>query len=794
MIRALRPLVVPWLAAGVLLSAALPSYGAPQYMEVWPFVLTDGMFHIHIPNPEAAAPDVTVDVKILSAEGQLLRQETTTAPWENLAWPDEAWEKAGLATGQAHRGAWIARVPIAPTAPGSYTFKVEITAPEQLAGRAYACGEVALHPRPEWLDTRAGIEGLDVLPRPWSPVTSDSRDEAVVLSCWNRTMALSDGGLVDSIRSGETELLAGPMEVLISDAQGHSAQPVGAWHVEPHSETQATVSRALQSPDTSVQVKLSQEYDGLTWMTLDVDSKPGVSHLELRVPIDRSVAQYIYYFPDLPWYFGNVNNVQKTPRPGYGWTSGHCEWLYLGSLSEGLVFYCGSRSKYQAPHEADTIQVVTDGEAAELRVRVLKGHEPVHKEHYEFAIQATPVKPWPEDPLHNRVTTFMWRAANLLSPYTALGEPYAGMKLIDRCRQAGIKVIHLCEWWTTAWGGTEPREPESLKQLVQEAHERGMAVIVYFGFEIDDSVQAFKNHPWEMLGGDPRLRHYVERRYYGPARYDRAKPSRKTYGSDRSGPEMERILAGMEKLLIDYDIDGFYLDGTQLPTGSLRRARELMKRMRYLVDTHSTRGIIYAHTSSRNNIAVNAFGDVVYNGEQLRAIRELKSRDSIVGAIPTDYTLLLMNGTPWGVPHDLCEGQPAFADLAQVLNVGVNTYQWREDYWPLQKVWVEADLWHAAYTPPQEIAPRWKDCPSGVFASHFLSGDKLHTVLVYNGQSGALELDLPARQVLGLDENATVGMPRVAFCREKLTWQAREDTWHGIVPAGQMVILQMQEQ
>jgi len=757
-------------------------------MEVWPFVLTSETFRLRIPTERQSPKRLRLKVQILSEGGEVLRTERTTATWQDVRWPEDVWAEAGLPTGQEPRGGWIAELPIEPTEPGTYRFVAE---PAEIQDTTFADPEVVLYEQPDWLHAQAGIEGLDQVLEPWTPVKTETVEGDRVLSCWNRRTILGDAGLVKQITSGETQLLTSPIELSATDNQGRQLElePEGDWKVTEQKDTHVAVRRRWSRGDSHADVTITQEYDGLIWLQIDLTSETGIEQLEITVPVDRELAPLIYYFPDLPWYFGNINNVIKTPRPSMGWSASWRRWIWLGGMDAGLLCWLADKEKWQNPDEPNTISLQTTGDTARLCLRVLKGPETSTRASCEFVLQATPVKPWPEEPLHNRVSNFNWRAATLLQPYRALGEPFKDMKYIDRLKQAGYKVISLGEWWTTSWGGTEPREPEDLRRLTREAHERDMQVIVYFGFEIDEEVEAFKQFPWEMVGGDPRLRSYKEHRFYGPARFDQSVPSRKAYGSDRSGPEMERLLAGMKKLLTEYHVDGFYLDGTQLPSGSLRKARELMKRMRYLADTYGTRGVVYAHTSSRNNIAVNAFADVVYDGEQLRYVPEFRNRKTVAGVFPEDYFFLVMNGRPWGVPHDLCAGRE-FTDAALLLDTGVNTYQWRESYWALQKIWVEADLWHADYVPPHVVNPRWEGRPRDVFASYYRSEDELYTVVIFNRRASDVQIDLPVSAILQLADGVELKQPRVAYCHEDVQWEAADGVWRGTVPGCRSVVLQ----
>lgn len=762
------------------------------YMEVWPMVLTTRDFVLRIPAPDAAPPELNLEVSIQPEVTGPVRVEHVTARWQDVPWPAEVWRRAGLPDTPEPRGAWIASIPIEPTTPGRYRFRARGTGPQAGMDRVFEAEPITLHPRPAWCDVRAGIEGLSQVPRPWTPVEVAVGEGAPVIKCWNRTLFLDPAGvLLTRLSSGSEELLARPMTLEAVDDTGARLKPVGQWQMDPPQPTQVTCRRALKGSASEIAVSLTTEYDGLTWVRLELRGEAAISHLTLTIPLAARLVPLIYYYPDIPWYFGNLYNVVRAPRNGYGWSASYREFFFFGGPRAGLQWASDSAALWESPHRPDTVQAIAEADVLEVRMHLLRGGKPTRNGIFEFALQATPVKPWPEDPLQGRVATFNWDEASLLAPFTALGEPFADMRVLDRMKQAGIQVVHLGEWWTTAWGGTEARDPQALRNLTAEAHRRGMQVIVYFGFEMDETLEDFQRFGWELLGGDPRLGSYSYRedRFYPPERFDHSKPARKVYGSDRSGPEMERLLAGMKTLLTDYGVDGFYLDGTQLPTGNLRRARELMKRMRYLVDTYaSTRGVIYAHTSSRNDISVNGFADVVYNGEQLRYAPFLQGRRHLGGAMPLDYLELLMNGHPWGVPHDLCDDTPEYVDFALLLGTGAGTYQWSEDYWPLKRVWLTGDLWHADYTPPDVAMARWPDRPPELYVSAFRSRNDVFTVVLFNARGEDIAVSLPVRQVLQVADR-DLSAPQVVYSRQPASWRVDKDEWLGVLPAGSGVAL-----
>lgn len=315
-----------------------------RYMEVWPLVLTSEEFRLRVPTARKSPEELKLRVE-LSQHGTVVRTENVRAIWENIKWPDEVWSEAGLPEDEKPRGGWIAQMPIAPTSPGTYRFRARVTDPGAMSGVTFVDPVVTVHERPDWLDAEAGKQGLKQVPRPWTPVEVNTRDSLPVLSCWNRRTVLGDNQPIQQIISGGRELLTSPIRLIATDAAGSQLRPQGDWDIATKEQTRVCASRRWGSHGAHVDVTITHEYDGLTWLEMAVGGPTGISKLELELPVDRDLAPLTYYFPDIPWYWGNINNVVRTPgrvsvgaqRGGAG--SGWAAWMpacFAGSQTEKM--------------------------------------------------------------------------------------------------------------------------------------------------------------------------------------------------------------------------------------------------------------------------------------------------------------------------------------------------------------------------------------------------------------------------------------------------------------------------
>jgi len=345
-------------------------------------------------------------------------------------------------------------------------------------------------------------------------------------------------------------------------------------------------------------------------------------------------------------------------------------------------------------------------------------------------------------------------------------------KIIDELADLGVRTVCFHEQWTDAESYTKTAYGEQLHSLVKACHERGMQILIYFGFLISDLAPEFEEWADKCL---------VEpRRGYDP--YDYApQPLQKAFTCCYNSPWQDFLAQGIAELMDEYDVDGVYLDGTANPheCRNLRHGcgylqddgtaassypifatRQMMRRIYTLVKSRKPDGQVNVHQSTCMTIPTLAWATGYWDGEQFSSI---KAGPFALETLPLDSFRTEFMGHQWGVPAEfLCYDRPytyeqacAFTLLHDVLVRGNGLDPHLE---------LEAKLWRLADEFGRKEAqwlPYWRNeeyvtaRPEGVLASLYRHERNGTLAVVANlGQKqeeAVVELDLAG---LGLGKHA----------------------------------------
>lgn len=244
----------------------------------------------------------------------------------------------------------------------------------------------------------------------------------------------------------------------------------------------------------------------------------------------------------------------------------------------------------------------------------------------------------------------------------ASGEP---MLLLDYLKQLGVRTIVFHEHWTEYQNYPETfLHQEELKSLVQACHERGLQLLLYFGYLMADTCPEWPDYHHEMLVM-PQQGEY------------RREPEQRAYAVCYRSAWQDFLADGIAKLLDKYDIDGVYLDGTEwpwacqnvhhgcgyvrpdgtiAPTYGIFAARQMVRRIYTLVRNHRPDGQVNIHNSTVMTIPSLGWGTSSWDGEQFGSIpRGVDVRE----LLPLDAFRCEFMGRQWGVPAEfLCYERP----------------------------------------------------------------------------------------------------------------------------------------
>ncbi|OIO90677.1 MAG: hypothetical protein AUJ92_18320 [Armatimonadetes bacterium CG2_30_59_28] len=237
--------------------------------------------------------------------------------------------------------------------------------------------------------------------------------------------------------------------------------------------------------------------------------------------------------------------------------------------------------------------------------------------------------------------------------------------MLDYLKNLGVRTIVFHEHWTEYENYPETiGHQEELKSLVKACHERGLKLLLYFGYLMANTCPEWEPYHDEVLV-TPMLGGYIR------------EPAQKDYSVCYRSAWQNFIADGIEKLIAKYDIDGVYLDGTEYPwacnnrahgcgyvrpdgtvapTFGIFAARGMVRRIYTLVKTAKPDGQVNCHNSTCMTIPSLGWATSSWDGEQFGSIPRGADVETL---LPLDAFRCEFMGRQWGVPAEfLCYERP----------------------------------------------------------------------------------------------------------------------------------------
>jgi hypothetical protein len=558
-----------------------------------------------------------------------------------------------------------------------------------------------------------------VLP-PWTTVVAEESEKGANVRVWGRTYSFANAPLPTGIVTANGEILGSPLRLVgILDGKPIAWERAGAFVLR-RDEAQATVSAWQANRALIVNTTSQVEFDGMARVDMVVMPQSGASpkleKLWLEIPLRAERATLFHYWPG---QWGSAGNSGAIPETGL--TLPFKPFVWLGWEEGGLSWFAESDKGWQ-PQEANRcIEVVRQGQEVMLRLRILDSQPLALPITFTFGLQATPVKPIPND-FHE------WRichGAHYSIESETVKERGTGTRL-DRMAELGVRTLVFHEQWTPVqnyW--TTTRELE-LKHLVSECHKRGIKLLLYFGYELSTLAPEWGELADELLVKNPEG---------GLAGGYHRQPEQRDYIVCYNSKWQDFFLEGLSWALESYGLDGVYLDGTivpwgcangrhgcgyRTPDGKLKvtypifAVRNLMKQVYGFI--HPKGGLVNAHQSTCCVTATLAFCDSYWDGEQfgegelagdpLRKLPLAAFRAEFMGknfGIPSEFLVYerppgwtLEHALAFTLLHDVRVRPLGFGSQLELMSkiwkvtsdFGVGEAEWRP-YWRNQKL-VEA--------------------------------------------------------------------------------------------------------
>ena len=333
-----------------------------------------------------------------------------------------------------------------------------------LTGLLLAATLQAAEPKPEWLDSTAGID--ERVLAPFTPVVVAASGEARV---WGRTHRFARLPFPASIVARDAELLKGPITL-----QGMVGGKPIVWKGEPGQWIDKQPHRAqLKTLATAdglrCEGQLTIEYDGL--LRSDFRIVPSgavhVDRLDLEIRVAAAHARYVHTWPGR---WGSAGNSAALPAEGLAIPFKPMVWL--GDEWRGLCWFAESDRNLFVEGKQPAIEIRRTGDVVVLQVHLVAQPRTLEQAlDYTFGFQATPVKPPEPDAWDYRICH---RGSYGVEPQ------------LDKLAQAGVRTLVIHEHWTDIQAYPRTTHGAQLKALVKACHQRGMKLLVYFGYEMSN--------------------------------------------------------------------------------------------------------------------------------------------------------------------------------------------------------------------------------------------------------------------------------------------------------------------
>jgi len=463
--------------------------------------------------------------------------------------------------------------------------------------------------KPEWLGNKIGLS--DTPPPPWKPVKVKGNSVFVT----QRKYRIGNNGLPQQIITLGKEILTGPAR-LRAVVNGKEV----SWRFKPLAKTGQNPNQASweirgTAGPLTLTGKLRMEFDGFSLYHFKITTQKPITlnSLALEFPLKKDFTLYARGSKNLPptkrFYASLYKNTFKSAKEvdmgnrgtwiynptGWKWPYTFLNEVWVGDDKRGFSLMCETDENIIGKKYAEFIPV---GKEMKLKINLISKPILLKKPlTYEYAYQATPVKPEPSDPKR-------WHASYFANwPPDYLKRLYVGAQYHLLAYKSYPKLYN----------------PKSTAQLVKKVHKYGAKIVpdFYIGYASPETPEFKLYGPeWEVIprGGFGGMR--------GGAKL----------ACPRSSSFSDFVLYTVKKLVEDFHLDGIYNDsaasacenpahgcgyvkeGKRHPTLNLWATRELYKRIYTYLHTGGRDGVVFSHTTKQT--ALSGFYNVITEGEE----------------------------------------------------------------------------------------------------------------------------------------------------------------------------------
>ena len=541
---------------------------------------------------------------------------------------------------------------------------------------AHVRTSVHLPKRPWWYDSAAGADEK-VLP-PFTPLTLDRKGDDLAASCWGRQYALSPLPFPQRVVTAGKDVLAAPIALHGKVDGAALVWKAGTLQVEQDSAARMQYRSSSAAEGLDLTATTLIEYDGLVRVRCRINPRRAVKieTLTLDLPLRREHAKLVYYCRDARF-------MASGAVPAAGLKREFNPAIWLGDEDRGLQWLCESDRNWYPANDAEAIEIAHENDRVVLRLhlvgrpitlapdaRTTTDGAPMLE--YEFGFQATPIKPVLKDAWDYRVASCHKYGAD----YAMTTDTFGDGNILDHYASNGVRTVFLGNWTDVLSYPGPINHEEDLRGLVKACHERNLQVLLYLGSQFSELAPEYGGffEDFAMWTSAKPYSWYGFLDNYPPMR------AAMTYVPCVRSQWRNFIIANAERLLDDYDVDGFYLDGVgvagqcfnphhgcgyQHPDGTLHprhpiwAGRDIIRRLYQLVKSRKPEGQIDLHPGSYWLASTMAWTTNVWDGETIlgedRKGANPKPGVFLLEYLPLDMFRAQFMGKPWGVSTEFLD-------------------------------------------------------------------------------------------------------------------------------------------
>lgn len=571
---------------------------------------------------------------------------------------------------------------------------------------------------------------------PWSPIEVCETAESVMISIWGRQYQFNGSSFLSQVKSTECNLLASPITITAQVDGSPIDWNKSSIHTAKKTPQKVVLEQTRHSDSLGMSATISVEYDGLIrvdWQLAPI-GEVQLDELTVDIPLKREQAPLFYYCPrrdnNNPGTGAGTGGV--VPKDGF--TTSFAPYIWFGNEERGLAWFCESAENWSNDGAEAAIEIVASKDVVILRLRLITESlslavdgNPQSTLAYTFGLQGTPVKAIEKSAWDTRIYHVNQELPEFREVRLKVSE-----EVLDSLSMSGVKTLCLHEHWTDIEGYFTTDYSDDLKLLIERCHDKGMQVLLYFGFLISDLAPE-----WPVLGAECVV-HPDDKGCYVPFDYP-PQPIQNAYTVCYNSRWQAVTVEGISKALSQYNADGIYLDGTTIPWGCRNQAhgcgysrsdgtrgytypvfavRKLMKSLYEAVLQHNPNGQVNVHSSYYLTVPTIAWSTGYTNGEQF-AWDEVEqqtvandAKEFRTAALPLDRFRCEFMGYPLGVPADfLADTRGPFSNFSEACSFSllhdVPVRIWMRYEFELQKqLWMVRDDFSCSEA---EWLPYWRN-------------------------------------------------------------------------------------